>query len=264
MSEEVSSGAVFPTTGTKESVARGAAPSQEAAPLTADAETAPPKGVHPSEELLEQFCLGQLVDPSLALFEEHLLHCPVCCTRVADMDDYLVVMKAGLAEAAASDAIAGAQASPEPIRPIEMPVAPGLGRTWYSGAALSSLLKIAAVVVFVFSATVAWNAAKKAAPVAEAQVSLMALRGGEETLPVVPAGSTVRLDIDPSALPPASEYRAQVVDATGHAMWDGTAPLADQKLSFRVQRTFKPGEYWVRLYATGSGDLLREFALRVQ
>ena len=48
--------------------------------------------------MLEEYCLGRAPDPLLWRVEDHLLVCAECCARVADLDVYLDLMKAGLAE----------------------------------------------------------------------------------------------------------------------------------------------------------------------
>ncbi|MEQ1886380.1 MAG: zf-HC2 domain-containing protein [Bryobacteraceae bacterium] len=264
MSEEVTSGTASPVTGAKESVRRGGAPSEKPEERAVDGtRSSSSLRSHPSEELLEQYCLGRVTDPELTRLEEHLLRCPGCCTRAEDMDEYIVAMKVGLAEAAGVRPGFDSPESPEPIRPIILPVPPEIGKAWHSRSALSTLQKIAAVIVFAFSATIAWNAARRAEPVAEAPVSLVALRGAEASLSSVPAGRPIRLDIDPHTLSVAREYRAQVVSASGREVWSGTASLTDQKLSFHMEERLTAGDYWVRLYSADSrdGELLREFAL---
>lgn len=51
-------------------------------------------GSHISEELLEKYALGKLVDPDCAFLEEHLLTCLRCQINLEIIDDYIRVFRA--------------------------------------------------------------------------------------------------------------------------------------------------------------------------
>ena len=52
---------------------------------------------HIPEELLEQFALGKVPEPHCAPLDEHLLICPACQNSLAEIDEYIRVMRAALA-----------------------------------------------------------------------------------------------------------------------------------------------------------------------
>jgi anti-sigma factor RsiW len=235
--------------------------------------TAKPR-IHPDEELLEEYCLGRVQEPRLADLEEHLLLCPLCCQRVADLDEYLAVIKAGLAEIVDAAAERHHAVSPstgsETIAPATIPalsLTTGILNR-FSWIPPSDWVKIAALFVFVSAASVAWMSSHRGHSLArpEAEVSLVALRGGETTTASVPAGVPLRLSMDSSSLPEAGSYRIEVVDAFGAEAWNGAAAVANQHLSARVEKILPAGNYWVRIYSAdpGGGQLLREFSLRLE
>lgn len=50
--------------------------------------------VHPTEELLEEYCFRRVSEPALTVLEEHLLICGVCQDVVSRLDEYIALMKA--------------------------------------------------------------------------------------------------------------------------------------------------------------------------
>ena len=48
---------------------------------------------HISGDSLEQYALGQLREPDLAIVEEHLLVCEHCRARLADVDAFIRAMR---------------------------------------------------------------------------------------------------------------------------------------------------------------------------
>ena len=49
---------------------------------------------HTPEEMLETYSRGRLSDEDCAPLEEHLLMCPICQSRLEQMDEYTRVVKA--------------------------------------------------------------------------------------------------------------------------------------------------------------------------
>ncbi len=60
-------------------------------------DTLPSVPVHPTEDLLEEYSFGRVVEPELAPLEEHLLDCTLCQDRLLAVDEYTALMKAGIA-----------------------------------------------------------------------------------------------------------------------------------------------------------------------
>lgn len=55
---------------------------------------------HPSEEDIEQYSLGRLIEPAVSLLETHLLVCERCRSRVSEEDAYVQAMRSALRELA--------------------------------------------------------------------------------------------------------------------------------------------------------------------
>jgi hypothetical protein len=55
-------------------------------------------GVHPTDDLLEEYFFGRIHEPALAALEEHLLICPICQPQFLAIDEYRVLMKSGIVQ----------------------------------------------------------------------------------------------------------------------------------------------------------------------
>ena len=210
-------------------------------------DTLPSVPVHPTEDLLEEYSFGRVLEPALAPLEEHLLDCTLCQARLLAVDEYTALMKAG---------IAAIEREREVARPSSRFPFPGM-----SGYPVAFA---AAVMLVLVGVTIGWRAqpSSAAAPTVTA-VKLTALRGGDgDGVAHAPFGHPLELTVDRSDLPAAVAYRLEVVSSTGLPLWSGAAQVAPQNLSARVTTRLAPGAYWVRLY---SGDQLRrEFGLRIE
>jgi hypothetical protein len=51
-------------------------------------DTLPSVPVHPTEDLLEEYSFGRVLEPALAPLEEHLLDCTLCQERLLAVDEY--------------------------------------------------------------------------------------------------------------------------------------------------------------------------------
>lgn len=51
---------------------------------------------HLTEQVLEEWAFNRLPGRESAPLEEHLLVCPTCQDRLAEIDEYIIVMKAAL------------------------------------------------------------------------------------------------------------------------------------------------------------------------
>ena len=206
-------------------------------------DTLPSVPVHPTEDLLEEYSFGRVLEPALAPLEEHLLDCTLCQDRLLAVDEYTALMKAG---------IAALEREREAARP-----SPRLG---FPGIPSFHLVFAAAVMVVLAGVTIGWRSepSRPATP-----VKLTALRGGDgDGVARAAFGRPLQLTVDKTDLPPALDYRLEVVSSTGHPLWSGIAQIAQENLSARVTTRLKPGAYWVRLYS--GGQLRREFGLRIE
>lgn len=205
--------------------------------------------VHPTEDLLEEYVLGRLLEPALSTLEDHLLICSSCQSTLAELEDYIRAAKIALQEFQ--------QANPVPAdAPPAWGHLPG-GTTTIWAVALMLALAGGALV----------SSRMQPAPDTVA-VTLAAFRGGDAAgLAQAPARKPIDLFIEGTSLPAAGAYRLEIVDASGKNAWSGTAVASDGKLSGHLSKGLGPGVYWVRLYASqasGQGGLLREFGLRLQ
>jgi hypothetical protein len=208
-------------------------------------DTLPSVPVHPTEDLLEEYSFGRVLEPELARIEEHLLDCTLCQGRLLAVDEYTALMKAG---------IAAMKREHEATRPSPT--------SQYMGA---PVVFAAAVMLVLVGVTIGWRLqpSSTVASTSRMTVKLTALRGGDgDGVARAPFGRPLDLTVDRTDLPAASAYRLEVVSSSGHPLWRGAAQIAGQSLSARVTTGLTPGAYWVRLY---SGDQLRrEFGLRVE
>jgi hypothetical protein len=78
-----------------------------------------------------------------------------------------------------------------------------------------------------------------------------------------PAGRPLDLSISAADIPPAPQYRLEVVNAAGKVVWSDAASLGGGKLTAHVPKPLTAGQYWVRLYGRSS-ELLAEYGLRVK
>ncbi|MDP8989870.1 MAG: hypothetical protein M3N41_07290 [Acidobacteriota bacterium] len=208
-------------------------------------DTLPSVPVHPTEDLLEEYSFGRVLEPALAPLEEHLFDCPLCQGRLLAVDEYTALMKAGIA------AMEQEGAAPRPSPRFAIPNAP--------------LAFASAVMLVLVGVTIGWRLQPSPA-VASAStmtVPLRALRGGDgDGVARAPFGRPLDLTVDRTDLPAASAYRLEVVSSNGQRLWSGEAQVEPQSLSARVTARLAPGAYWVRLYA--DNQLRREFGLRVE
>jgi hypothetical protein len=204
-------------------------------------DTLPSVPVHPTEDLLEEYSFGRVLEPALAPLEEHLLDCVLCQERLLAVDEYTALMKTGIVALGREGA--GHRAFPR----FAVPSVPAM-------FAVAVMLVLAGV-------TIGWQLPLSSA--GAAAVQLTALRGGGgEGVAHAPFGRPLDLTVDRTDLPPALTYRLEVVNSGGRPLWSGAAHVAQESLSARVNTRLARGAYWVRLY---SGDQLRrEFGLRIE
>ena len=198
---------------------------------------------HPSEEVLEEYALGRLTGPELEQLEEHLLVCAQCQDGLAEIDEFIVIMKQA----------AGRLQQESPVGTAPRPERKPFGRFMLSKPVWAGALAAAALAVVVWM--------PRQSPAAyDAEVNLQAMRGVEAVAPAVPAGKPFLLKADVTGLPPASEFRLEVADSSGAAVWRATVSPKETLISTVVATKLGAGRYWVRLYDP-AGALAREYGL---
>ncbi len=187
---------------------------------------------HPDESVLEEYVFGRLSDAKTAVLEEHILVCGRCQTALAELDEYIHLMKFAAA------------------RPMEIP------RHRSGKRAL-----IASVGVLTAACIAAFTWFRPYPP--PAAVTLVSARDRVRA-PVIlaAAGHPLDLSIPAASVPAAAQYRLEVVSSTGESVWSGWVSKGTDRLSAHVSRSLEAGMYWVRLYTLPAG-LLAEYGLQV-
>jgi hypothetical protein len=202
-------------------------------------------GRHASDELLEQYLMGRLDELTSQDFEEHLLICAGCQDNLAFTDAY----RKSMGRAALELRQAGAQAG----LPVKKPFG-GLFRLPRPVWAMAAL-------ALVIAAGSRWpsNHGSMAPP---ALVLLQSNRGAESPLnSSTPAAKPFTLMLDLTDLPPLPQYRLEIVDASGRAVFGSRAAPENNKLRATIAKGLPGGTYYVRVYG---GELLREYGLEAR
>ena len=195
---------------------------------------------HTDEEEIERYSRGAMPEGAIAPFEEHLLICESCQHRLEQTDIYLSAMRQ-----------ASARLRTEPLKR-------GLPLPWLRFPRLVPALAGMAVLIVAAGMWLSRLDLGEAYPFA---VELAATRGAAIEAQA-PAGRWLLLRLDLANLPASSGYRAEMVDRSGHRVWQATVPARGSKADFKVPRT-QPGVYFVRVYRP-PGELLREYGFEVE
>lgn len=200
---------------------------------------------HLDEEEIEKYSLGEITEEESSRFEEHLLICESCQTRVTECDSYVSAM-----QRAARIHRGG----------------PKIGRHSWLVWRLTPTLAAAATVLVLTAAGVWWvnGPAKWGSRIVVEPafaINLAATRGnGIEAK--APAGRALTLRLDLAGLPAEASFRLEMVDALGKQVWQGAVVPKDSTAIASVPQ-MAGGLYFLRAYAP-SGKLLREFGLEVE
>lgn len=193
---------------------------------------------HASDEMIERYALGNLEEPELSAFEEHLLICSECQERVETEDQFARTARAELARPP-MNSVVQLPAKKSRLQP---------GFLWAGGLAAAACL---AMMAFVSTQR----------PPASQEITLIAQRGSE-VLPVVRSSAPVRLHIDTKELLPAAQYKVEVAKHDG-SLLSSTMVAGNADHLVVDAGSLQAGVYWVRVHSA-AGDLLREFPLNVQ
>jgi hypothetical protein len=227
---------------------------------------------HPTTEAFEEYAFKRLSEADTEKLEEHLLVCEECQTSLAEVDEYILLMKQ-----------ATAQYEPAPKSRSDSPRMGDLfaasllrkGPRRSLTYAVGLIAVTASVFLMMGSRPLGW-ASHSETEAASASVELLALRGGAPGTNQAQSGRPLDLKIDltgvedgtgagsagvisDSTTSEAKQYRIEVVDAVGKLVWSGEAVGVEGSLSAHLPKSLTPGQYWVRLYSRGA--LLREFGL---
>jgi len=210
---------------------------------------------HPSDEVLEEYCLDRLPPAILESVQDHLFVCETCQDTVLETDEYIRLMKFAMAEGA-----------PQPL--ARMPPArawdnltaagkkSGLGSaTTWTAITLASLM----TVIWTFTSF------RTNLPLPAIPVRLVAMRGGEDaTFARAPAGRPLSLAIDTTGLTVPDSYRVEIVRSGGQPVWNSDANASGREIVASTPKPMKAGIYWVRLYSSNDDRLVREYGLKLE
>lgn len=203
---------------------------------------------HAPEEMLEEYSRAKLPDAEVECFEEHLLVCPRCQDRLAEMDAFV-------------DAIRRAAAQLREEQAVFVAAQRGAWR-WFPHPAW--LAAAAGLAILLLGGAELRRAGYRSEPALS--VYLRAERGGE-TPASEPAGVArpVRIHLDSTGLPALESYRVEIVDSVGTRVFEAVSRREKGDLVVEMTKPLAAARYWVRLYEPGpAGALLREFGLRAR
>jgi hypothetical protein len=199
-------------------------------------------GSHLDDADLEQYSMGTLPDVRLGPFEEHLLACESCQDRLLETEAFVNAIRS------VSPKLRAASRSPRRDRFIER------RWTWVAAFAMGLIL-------------LGLGRTWMVPPGARTDVAAVFLHSsrGIEGLAMArgPAGKPLALTIDLTELPALLSYQIEIVTSAGKPVWRIAASARDGKIAELAPHGLSTGQYYVRLYPTGGGKLLREFGLRI-
>lgn len=181
------------------------------------------------EEIIERYSLRLMSEEESAEFEQHLLVCEACQTKLDETDTFVASVRAA------------ATRIEEPAR--SRWAIPAWG--WAGALALAGISVMVVTPVYrqMFSPAMV--------------IALEATRG--EATPQAPAGTSISLRPDVAGLAQQDSYPVELVNASGTTVWTGKTTGSQPSANIPAQ---KEGVYYVRLYSA-QHQLLREYALRV-
>jgi len=205
-------------------------------------------GRHANDEVLEQYSMGCLEVREAQALEEHLLICADCQDNLAFTDAYRKSVRSAALELRRLDR---GQARPQTkkwsLRLLEVPKP-----VW--------ILGMAAMALFIAAGS-RWPSIQHST-MPPALVILESNRGAASPLnSSAPAAKPFTLMLDLTALPALPQYRLEIVDAAGRAVFGSTAAPEKHKLRATIGKGLPGGTYYVRVYGQ---ELLREYGLRAR
>jgi hypothetical protein len=200
---------------------------------------------HIDADRLEAYAMNTMAQEEIPIVEEHLLFCASCLDQLEAIEKY-------------DRAIQGAA---KRIREeeIKAPATAGiwdLVRDWFHTPAPMWAGALAAACLIL---VVGLQLREK--PGAPVDVTLEAVRGS--VTGTAPAGHALHLRLDSKGVPDSSGWRIEIVDEDGSRVWTGAGVASDTAITASVDKSFRPGIYFVRLLLEGN-DPVREYQLTVK
>jgi hypothetical protein len=194
---------------------------------------------HMNEEEIERYSLGDIPEADVSSFEEHILVCELCQSKVAESDRYIFSMQ---------DVSAGVRRKAQKTTSY-----------WMAFPSLTHTFATAALMLFL--AFLGLRMVNRVPAVPAFSLDLTANRGnGIEAK--APAGKALILQVELAGLRPEPLFRLEMVDQVGKRVWQGSAVPQDSKAAASVPPMTR-GIYFLRAYAP-SGNLVREYGLEIE
>lgn len=206
---------------------------------------------HAQEEDLERYSIGTLSGPQGEALEEHLLICPACQDRLAEVDAYVRAVRVAATRLRS-----------------ETPLGAPRTRRGYWGFFSQPALAVGATAAACLILAV-WVSRSRPSPSSSGlppvTILLQTVRGPSGAIDSrAPRGRPLILRADLSGLQPQAVWELEVADARGVRVQRSSGTAFEGRLEAQLTTGLTAGQYWVRLYAPGSGSgPLREYALRV-
>jgi hypothetical protein len=199
--------------------------------------------------MLEEYSRAKLPDAEVECFEEHLLICPRCQDRLAEMDAFV-------------DATRRAAAQLQKEQAVFVAAQRGVWRWFPHPAWLAAAA--AGLAILLLGGAELRRVGCRSEPAFS--VYLQAERGGETpSSERGPAAGPWRIHLDSTGLPAFESYRVEIVDSVGARVFEAVTRPETGDPEVELTGPLAAGRYWVRLYEPGpAGALLREFGLRVR
>jgi hypothetical protein len=240
---------------------------------------------HPAEEVLEEYCMGRVKDPALAVLEEHLLVCQECQEMVCDLDEYIKLLKA------AARSLENSAPSGNATQLHAAEKTSSTGNIWLSALRAPQLPRLAGIgvalgLLLLTSSSIARR------PLAIETIQLTGYRGGSLQISEAQGHARrplqLRLDAASSRPNPKTNsgsnpqktlikqrYRFEIVDDQGMPRWSGAASFTQSAnsegsangLTAELNEGLTAGHYWVRLMdgrGPGGTELLAEYGLTIR
>lgn len=202
---------------------------------------------HPSERAVEEYVFERLAGQELDQFEEHLLVCELCQDRLVETGEYVAGMKAATGRLQQERPLIISRSRRR--RWFEAPA-------WFPKPAWGAALAVALLTVTIWIP-------RPAAENCDAEVTLTAMRGPEQTASLAPAGKPFLLKADLTGVAGSGWLKLEIVDLAGRVVWGTSVQGEASALFTAVSRRLDAGQYWVRV-TNGEGRLLREYGLEAR
>ena len=201
---------------------------------------------HLTEEQIEKYAMGKLSPVCCEDLEEHLLICNSCQLALEETDIYLTHMKAASARAEEANE----------HRTMWSKFGGGLPH-WVASPlpAFAGLACAAAIFLVLY--------VPHPAPQKPQELTLESLRGGQLELPLLQAKRPVQLKLDATGLAQSSSYAVNIVDESGHLVFESAASRSQDAVVVRSELGLSAGKFLVRILDSKQ-QLLREFAISVK